>query len=382
MKKHIDAKVTLVGAGPGDPDLMTIAGVKALQDATVILYDALVNKEIMKHAPQAKKIFVGKRLGYKRYKQEEINYLLLVNAMEYGWVADCYAQDVIPGQLLCPSSVCVGSEKLNIGSSFGPGESGSGAAKAPPARRLVTLKTAGADEQTRLINAAIDGYNTNYASSWHMVRSEPVFASGVTVGGLKDWYSSSGVQNCLGPLTLQQMDSGDVPAPAIPLLGCATQGDVNQSSGTGDGVLSLNIDPNLGLTQGVPVAESFNDGPSFANATGDAILLVPAATPRTSFLTTRYPKRGEPGVADIPLQDTRDWYAYHNNSVNLVFADGSVRSIEDTNKDGYINPGFAIGSGATSVSTGYLSSETESNPWDLYPGVLLKGTFPTKKFEQ
>jgi uroporphyrin-III C-methyltransferase len=86
MKKHIDAKVTLVGAGPGDPDLMTIAGVKALQDATVILYDALVNKEIMKHAPQAKKIFVGKRLGYKRYKQEEINYLLLVNAMEYGKV--------------------------------------------------------------------------------------------------------------------------------------------------------------------------------------------------------------------------------------------------------------------------------------------------------
>ena len=86
MKKHIDAKVTLVGAGPGDPDLMTIAGVKALQDATVILYDALVNKEILDYAPQAKKIFVGKRLGYTRYKQEEINYLLLVNAMEHGKV--------------------------------------------------------------------------------------------------------------------------------------------------------------------------------------------------------------------------------------------------------------------------------------------------------
>ena len=86
MIKHIDAKVTLVGAGPGDPDLMTIAGVKALQNATVILYDALVNKEILDFAPQAKKIFVGKRLGYKRYKQEEINYLLLVNAMEHGKV--------------------------------------------------------------------------------------------------------------------------------------------------------------------------------------------------------------------------------------------------------------------------------------------------------
>lgn len=86
MNKHIDAKVTLVGAGPGDPDLMTLAGVKALQEASVVLYDALVNKEILTYAPQAKKIFVGKRLGYKRYKQEEINYLLLVNAMEHGKV--------------------------------------------------------------------------------------------------------------------------------------------------------------------------------------------------------------------------------------------------------------------------------------------------------
>jgi len=86
MKKHIHAKVTLVGAGPGDPDLMTLAGVKALQEAKVVLYDALVNKEILQHAPTAIKIFVGKRLGYKRFTQEEINYQLLTNAMEYGKV--------------------------------------------------------------------------------------------------------------------------------------------------------------------------------------------------------------------------------------------------------------------------------------------------------
>jgi len=86
MKKHIQAKVTLVGAGPGDPELMTLAGVKALQEAKVVLYDALVNKEILQHAPTAIKIFVGKRLGYKRFTQEEINYQLLTNAMEYGKV--------------------------------------------------------------------------------------------------------------------------------------------------------------------------------------------------------------------------------------------------------------------------------------------------------
>ena len=46
MKKEIYPKLTLVGAGPGDVDLLTIKGVNALGKADVVLYDALVNKEI------------------------------------------------------------------------------------------------------------------------------------------------------------------------------------------------------------------------------------------------------------------------------------------------------------------------------------------------
>ena len=61
------AKLTLIGAGPGDPDLITIKGVKALETADVILYDALVNPVLLEHAPLAKKIFVGKRIGFHRY---------------------------------------------------------------------------------------------------------------------------------------------------------------------------------------------------------------------------------------------------------------------------------------------------------------------------
>ena len=56
-------KVTLVGAGPGDPDLMTLKGVKALAEANVVLYDALANEEILEYAPKnAIRIFVGKRI--------------------------------------------------------------------------------------------------------------------------------------------------------------------------------------------------------------------------------------------------------------------------------------------------------------------------------
>lgn len=79
-------RLTVVGAGPGDEDLITLKAVKALQDADIILYDALVNPLLLKHAPQAKHIFVGKRKGYQRFSQDEINNLIVKYAMTFGHV--------------------------------------------------------------------------------------------------------------------------------------------------------------------------------------------------------------------------------------------------------------------------------------------------------
>lgn len=84
MIGQLKPKVTLVGAGPGDPDLITLAGVKALKAAKVVLYDALVNPEILEHAADAELIFVGKRKGFKKYPQEEINYMLVAYALRFG----------------------------------------------------------------------------------------------------------------------------------------------------------------------------------------------------------------------------------------------------------------------------------------------------------
>jgi uroporphyrin-III C-methyltransferase len=62
MIQAIKPKVTLVGAGPGDPELITLKGVFALNKADVVLYDALIDKALLKHAPDnAIKVFVGKR---------------------------------------------------------------------------------------------------------------------------------------------------------------------------------------------------------------------------------------------------------------------------------------------------------------------------------
>ncbi len=71
------AKITLVGAGPGDPELLTLKGLRAIQSADIILYDSLANPVLLDHNPYAKKVFVGKRKGWQRYSQEEINQLIL-----------------------------------------------------------------------------------------------------------------------------------------------------------------------------------------------------------------------------------------------------------------------------------------------------------------
>lgn len=79
--------ITLVGAGPGDPDLITLKGIKAIQDADVILYDALVNEEILAHAkPSCTKIYVGKRAERISTSQDYINKLLVDYALTHGHV--------------------------------------------------------------------------------------------------------------------------------------------------------------------------------------------------------------------------------------------------------------------------------------------------------
>lgn len=74
--------VLLVGAGPGDPELLTLAAAKALHRAEVVLYDALVGPEILALAPRdAERICVGKRSGSHSMTQAAINDLLLVKAL-------------------------------------------------------------------------------------------------------------------------------------------------------------------------------------------------------------------------------------------------------------------------------------------------------------
>lgn len=78
------AFVSLIGAGPGDPGLLTLRGAGALREADVVLFDYLANPELLRHCPDAETIYVGKK-GFSEYiSQEQINALIVQKAQENG----------------------------------------------------------------------------------------------------------------------------------------------------------------------------------------------------------------------------------------------------------------------------------------------------------
>lgn len=75
--------VYLVGAGPGDPSLITVRGVQCLKEADVVIHDNLANSVLLDHAPaEAERIYVGKQAGQHTLKQPDINSLLVTKAKE------------------------------------------------------------------------------------------------------------------------------------------------------------------------------------------------------------------------------------------------------------------------------------------------------------
>ncbi|OBQ57362.1 uroporphyrinogen-III C-methyltransferase [Tamlana sp. s12] len=134
--------LTVVGAGPGDEDLITLKAIKAIEAADVILYDALINEALLKYAAKdAELIFVGKRKGCYAFQQEQINDLIVAKAKEKGHVVRLKGGD--------PFIFGRGAEEIDYVRQFGletfvvPGISSSIAA---PAYQGIPLTKRGASE--------------------------------------------------------------------------------------------------------------------------------------------------------------------------------------------------------------------------------------------
>jgi len=104
-------KLTIVGAGPGDVELITLKAIKVLKSADVVLYDALVNEELLEYAQNAEIVFVGKRLGCHAYTQDQINDLIVSMAKTHGHVVRLKGGD--------PFVFGRGSEEIEFAEDFG-----------------------------------------------------------------------------------------------------------------------------------------------------------------------------------------------------------------------------------------------------------------------
>ncbi|WP_420551542.1 uroporphyrinogen-III C-methyltransferase [Tenacibaculum aiptasiae] len=135
-------KLTVVGAGPGDVELITLKAINTLKQADVVLYDALVNNDLLKYVnPNAEIIFVGKRRGCYRYQQEQINELIVARGHSHGHVVRLKGGD--------PFIFGRGAEEMEYAAKFGlqtdvvPGISSS---LAVPAYQNIPLTKRGSSE--------------------------------------------------------------------------------------------------------------------------------------------------------------------------------------------------------------------------------------------
>lgn len=236
--------LTLVGAGPGDAELITVKGAKALQNATVFLYDALIDPKIFEYAsPKSIKRFVGKRCGLHTYSQDEINEMIVNYALTYGHVVRLKGGD--------PFVFGRGYEELAYAESFGieteviPGVT---SATSLPALKKIPLTTRGVNESFWVLT----GTTSDKKISNDIFLAAQTNATVVILMGLKklseivEIYKESGKENLPvaiivnGSLPNEQFISGkindieskvnekDIHGPALILIGEAIKLQLNK----------------------------------------------------------------------------------------------------------------------------------------------------------
>lgn len=301
------------------------------------------------------------------------------SVVDYGWVADLVNTNVIVGDMLCASNPRKLSEKFNdlLGltatslDSCGIDLAGrqhetqpDGTIQVNPCRQIVgdypggTPLSPGTDERRLAVERILEaGYNSNYAASWFLVRSGAnVDESGNLAGDTTCPISLKELQSTHGPLRLNAIDSGKVPADKIPLLADAAPGDVREA------VLDAPLGP---YNRGERMCESFSDGPVL----------------RTTMQPPTFPAGTRHGGVDgwwsvwtrQTVQDYRDFGPVHRGATcNVLFADGSVRSLTDANGDGFINNGFDPEVYTGDGSIGFTSADVEVANTEMFSNWSLE----------
>lgn len=261
---------------------------------------------------------------------------------EKGWVADLVATGIPVGKMLCPSNSAQVSEVFNQVLTLLPPQTNActNFAGQPPkilpdgtslsnvCRQVIESNLAAMSPQRKhLVESTLleQHYNTNYVATWFLVRgSVNLDASGnpkannTSCGNL----SVKSLNVTQGPLRQATLDTG-AGASFVPFLADGPAGDAL-------------VMPLKGI-RGEFTVKSYTNGPVLKSA-----MQAPSFAPGT-------PRDGPSGWWSVwnnyTLQDYRPFTPVHRNVCNVLFADGSVRTMYDTNRDGYLNNGFPAGNG-------------------------------------
>ncbi len=307
----------------------------------------------------------------------------------YSWVGNVVAVNGgRPGDMLCPSNEFSGSEKLidllggnTSNDALTPTFQPDGVMRSEINTAAGVSQAARAAAVSTWVNK---GFNANYASSWFMTRGQLLTVrSGSTndltvLGtGCKDRSKNLGVDpTTTGPLTQNQISKADVPSSNIPLLGDAAPGDAKEAVIPVANMGGLAALDRAGrITAGSRTVETATDGPAKKNGTKISLI-------HKGFEDGNAPTYYNQTIStNAWFQDTRDWYAVHRNTANMLMADGSVKTIEDKNGDKFFNPGFDP-TGLDTYTDGYAPGiQNELSSFDVYSGVWLvnpstaKGSF-------
>lgn len=338
----------------------------------------------------------------------------------YGWVADIV--NVGNGNLnemLCPSNPLKGSEKLNdlLGKDTADAKDGA------PASRLSAGICGQADwkgatssdggttfagtvgnsaDRAELVSRYFmeQGYNTNYAAGWHLVRGglKVSIDAALSPAQVLSQGGQKGLAGSLGPIKAATLDKSRIPSNNIGIIGDAAPGDLDEAvlsqslyyDGTdrntfafGDAQSSRTF-----MEAGQLLTEAFNDGPAYYDASSKSLNLINAGSSLNAQIEC---ERGQPttGACTSPtgatyLQDTRDWFATHAGKCNILMADGSVKVFYDRNGDGFLNPGFPVESNLSEsqyLGIGYRDGVVEMQKDQFFGGLFLDDAYFKGIFE-